>query len=189
MAELVERYGVLEPITDRPTDLYGALVRAIIGQQLSVSSARAIFGRLTERFGGRTPTPEEVLADDPDELRVAVGLSHAKTRYLRSLAECVRDGTLELGRLDQLEDDLVTAELIQVKGLGLWTAHMFLIFTLGRPDVLAWGDLGIRHAAERLYGLDAPAGQTEMETLAEPWRPWRSVACRYLWLSLQTAPV
>jgi DNA-3-methyladenine glycosylase II len=189
MASLVERYGVLEPIRDRPTEPYGALVRAIVGQQLSVLSARAIFGRLTERFGGRTPTPEEVLADDPDELRVAVGLSHAKTRYLRSLAEHVRDGRLDLGGLQQLEDDLVVAELVQVKGLGLWTAHMFLMFTLGRPDVLAWGDLGIRQAARRLYSLDGPPKQPEMEALAEPWRPWRSAACRYLWRSLDVAPV
>jgi DNA-3-methyladenine glycosylase II len=189
MASLVERVGTLEPVTDRPTDLYGALVRAIVGQQLSVVSARAIFGRLTERFGGRTPTPEEVLADDPDELRVAVGLSHAKTRYLRSLAEHVRDGRLELDQLDRLEDDLVVTELIRVKGLGLWTAHMFLLFTLGRPDVLAWGDLGIRQAAQRLYGLEGPPGQAELEALADPWRPWRSVACRYLWRSADNAPV
>ena len=155
MAGLVERYGVLEPLEGRPADLYGALLRAIVGQQLSVTSARAIFGRLTERFGGRTPTPEEVLADDPDELRTAVGLSHAKTRYLRSLAEHVLDGELELGRLDQLSDDQVIAELVEVKGIGLWTSHMFLMFTLGRPDVLASGDLGIRKAIRA-----APTGST-----------------------------
>jgi len=194
MAALVERTGVLEAPslgpgeTARPSDLYGALLRAIVGQQLSVIAARAIFGRLIDRFGGRTPTPEEVLADDPDELRVAAGLSHAKVRYLRSLAEHVRDGKLDLDRLTDLEDDLVVTELTAVKGLGLWTAHMFMIFTMQRPDVLAVGDLGIRHAFERVYGIGHDPTAPEMEHIAEPWRPWRSYACRYLWASAQTAP-
>jgi DNA-3-methyladenine glycosylase II len=202
MAALVERHGPLETLgvggtpsagptgaRGRPADLYGALVRAIVGQQLSVLAARAIFGRLTDRFGGRTPTPEEVLADDPDELRAAAGLSRAKVTFLRSLAEHVLDGTLELDRLDRLEDELVISELVQVKGLGVWSAHMFLIFTLGRPDVLAVGDLGIRRAIERNYALAAIPGPVEIEPLAEPWRPWRSAACRYLWLSLDNAPI
>ena len=136
-----------------PRDHYGALVRAIVGQQLSTRAARAIYGRLTERFGGRPPTPEEVLADDPDELRVAVGLSHAKVRYLRSLAEHVLDGSLALDRLGRLPDDEVIAELIAVKGIGAWSAHMFLMFHLQRPDVLPVGDLGIRKAFQAVYGL------------------------------------
>jgi DNA-3-methyladenine glycosylase II len=187
MAALVERHGVLAPL-ERRGDLYGALVRAIVGQQLSVLAARSIHARLTARFGDRAPTPAEVLADDPDELRAAAGLSRAKVQFLRSLAEHVADGRLELDRLAELEDDLVVAELIQVKGLGTWTAHMFLIFTLGRPDVLASGDLGIRRAAERAYDLAGPPDPPELEALAEPWRPWRTAACRYLWASLGTAP-
>jgi DNA-3-methyladenine glycosylase II len=186
MAGLVERWGVLEPLEARP-DLYGALVRAIVGQQLSVVAARSIYARLTARFGDRAPTPAEVLADDPDELRAA-GLSRAKVQFLRSLAERVSDGGLELDRLSELEDDLVVAELIQVKGLGTWTAHMFLMFTLGRPDVLAAGDLGIRRAAERAYALPGPPDPAELETIAEPWRPWRTAGCRYLWASLGNAP-
>jgi DNA-3-methyladenine glycosylase II len=202
MAGLVDRGGPLEelgPDADpsagptgargRPADLYGALVRAIVGQQLSVLAARAIFGRLIERFGGRTPTPEEVLADDPDELRVAAGLSRAKVVYLRSLAEHVRDGRLELDRLADLPDDEVLSELVQVKGLGVWSAHMFLIFTLGRPDVLAVGDLGIRKAVQRAYGWEEMPTPAAVEALGEPWRPWRSVACRYLWRSLDNAPL
>jgi DNA-3-methyladenine glycosylase II len=195
MASLVERIGLLEEPglgpseSPRPNDLYGALVRAIVGQQLSVTSARAIFGRLVDRFGGRTPTPEEVLLDDPEELRVAVGLSHAKVTYLRSLAERVRGGRLELDHLKELEDDVVVAELTAVKGLGVWTAHMFMIFTMQRPDVLAVGDLGIRHAFERVYGLGHDPTPAEMEHIAEPWRPWRSYACRYLWASAQNAPL
>jgi DNA-3-methyladenine glycosylase II len=173
----------------RPDDHYGALVRSIVGQQLSTRAARAIYGRLTERFGGRTPTPEEVLADDPDALRAAAGLSRAKVGFLRSLAEHVIDGSLELERLDQLSDEDVITELIAVKGLGVWTAHMFLMFHLQRPDVLAVGDLGIRRAVMTLYGLPALPAPAELETIADPWRPHRTLACRFLWRSLDATPV
>ena len=118
-------------------------------------AARAIYGRLTARFGGRPPTPQEILADEPEELRAAAGLSRAKVGFLRSLAEHVLSGELELERLDELADEEVIAELVAVKGLGVWTAHMFLMFHLERPDVLPVGDLGIRRAIERAYGLDA----------------------------------
>jgi DNA-3-methyladenine glycosylase II len=171
-----------------PDDHYGALVRAIVGQQLSVLAARAIYGRLTARFGGRPPTPAEILADDPDELRAAAGLSRAKVGFLRSLAEHVISGELELQRLDDLPDEEVIAELVAVKGLGTWSAHMFLMFQLERPDVLAVGDLGIRRAIERAYGLEAMPTPAEIEKLAEPWRPYRTLACRYLWRSLQNEP-
>jgi DNA-3-methyladenine glycosylase II len=171
-----------------PDDHYGALVRAIVGQQLSVFAARAIYGRLTERFGGRPPTPQEILDQDPEELRAAVGLSRAKVGFLRSLAEHVLSGELELQRLDELSDADVIAELVAVKGLGAWTSHMFLMFQLERPDVLAVGDLGIRRAIERAYVLDALPDAAEIERLAEPWRPYRTLACRYLWRSLQNEP-
>ena len=138
----------------RPADHYGSLLRSIVGQQLSTKAARSIYTRLTERFGGRTPSVEEVLADDPEELRLAAGLSRAKVQYLRSLAGHVRDGTLELERLDELPDDQVIAELTAVKGLGVWSAHMFLMFHLQRPDVLPVGDLGIRRAIMVRYGLE-----------------------------------
>jgi DNA-3-methyladenine glycosylase II len=172
----------------RPADHYGALVRAIVGQQLSTKAARSIYLRLTERFDGSTPTPEQVLADEPEELRAAAGLSRAKVGYLRSLAEHVLSGELELERLDDLDDDTVIAELVAVKGLGMWTAHMFLMFHLQRPDVLPVGDLGIRRAIERAYGLDALPEAAEMERIAEPWRPHRTLACRYLWRSLDNEP-
>ena len=169
-------------------DHYGALVRAIVGQQLSVLAARAIYGRLTARFGGRPPTPQEIIADDPEELRAAAGLSHAKVGFLRSLAEHVISGELELERLHELQDEEVIAELVAVKGIGEWSAHMFLMFQLERPDVLAVGDLGIRRAIERAYGLGALPQAPEIEQIAEPWRPYRTLACRYLWRSLQNEP-
>ncbi len=171
-----------------PDDHYGALVRSITGQQLSVLAARAIYGRLTARFEGRAPTPQEILADEPEELRAAAGLSRAKVSYLRSLAEHVLSGDLELERLDELDDEQVIAELVAVKGLGLWTAQMFLMFHLGRPDVLPVGDLGIRRAIERAYGLQALPLPAEMEEIAAPWRPHRTLACRYLWRSLDNEP-
>src|SRR5205807_3621856 len=115
------------------------------------TAARSIYARLADRYGGRPPTPKEILADDPDEVRAAAGLSRAKVGFLRSLAEHVREGSLELERLDELPDEEVIAELVAVKGLGLWTAQMFLMFHLERPDVLPVGDLGIRRAIERAY--------------------------------------
>jgi DNA-3-methyladenine glycosylase II len=181
--------GLGDPRAGRPHDHYGALVRSIVGQQLSTKAARAIYTRLTERFGERTPTPDEVLADDADELRAAAGLSRAKVGYLRSLAEHVLDGSLELDRLDSLPDEDVIAELVAVKGLGTWSAHMFLMFHLGRPDVLPVGDLGIRRAVMNRYGLRKLPDPKRLERIAKPWVPYRTLACRFLWRSLDATPV
>ncbi len=152
-------------------------------------AANAIYARLIDRFGGRPPTPDEVLADDPEELRTAAGLSHAKVAYLRSLAEHVRDGSLALDKLGRLPDDQVIAELVAVKGLGVWSAQMFLMFHLRRPDVLPVGDLGIRRAIMVAYGLDELPAPAEMERIAEPWRPHRTLACVILWRSQEATPV
>ena len=190
MAGLITDYGgpLGEENSRRPSDVYGALLRAITGQQLSVRAAQAIYGRLLERFGGRPPTPEEILADDPDALRTAAGLSHAKTAALRSLAEHVLAGELQIAALQALPDEQVMRELVAVKGIGEWTAHMFLMFTLHRPDVLAVGDLGIRNAVRDAYGLDTVPTPAALEQLAEPWRPYRTRACLYLWRSLDNEP-
>jgi DNA-3-methyladenine glycosylase II len=181
--------GLGDPRAGRPRDHYGALVRSIVGQQLSTKAARSIYNRLTDRFGGRTPTPDQVLADDPDELKAAAGLSRAKVSFLRSLAEHVLDGSLQLERLDDLPDEEVIAELVAVRGLGVWSAHMFLMFHLGRPDVLPVGDLGIRRAVMHRYGLSELPAPAELERIAQPWRPYRTLACRFLWRSLDAAPV
>ena len=172
----------------RPRDHYGTLVRSIVGQQLSVRAAAAIYRRLLERYGDRTPTPQEVLADDPDELRSAAGLSRAKVTFLRSLAEHVVDGRLELEKLDSLSDEEVMSELVAVKGIGPWSAHMFLMFQLERPDILPVGDLGIRKMIQRHYGLPELPGAAEIERIAEPWRPYRTLACLYLWESFDGQP-
>jgi DNA-3-methyladenine glycosylase II len=187
MARLLDANGVPEPRTPR-SDVYAALVRAIVGQQLSTRAARAIYDRLLERFGGHPPTPQQILDDEPDELRVAAGLSHAKVRYLRSLAEHVASGALEIDRLNELSDEEVIAELVAVNGIGEWTAHIFLMFTLQRPDVLAVGDLGIRRAVQRAYDLPQLPTPGELTAIAEPWRPYRTAACVVLWTSLANAP-
>ncbi len=190
LRRVIDEVGSIEDFyAGRPTDHYGTLVRSIVGQQLSTRAAASIYARLLERFGGKTPTPEEVLADDPDALRTAAGLSHAKVRYLRSLAEHVLDGSLALDSLPDLPDDEVIAELTAVKGIGVWSAHMFLMFHLHRPDVLPVGDLGIRRAVKVHYGLAELPTPAELTEIAEPWRPHRTLACIYLWRSLQATPV
>lgn len=167
-----------------PMTHYAALVRAIVGQQVSVAAANAMWRRLIGHFGDRPPTPEEILAIDPVELRALGALSHAKVRYVRSLAKHVLDGSLELDHIDTLPDDEVVAQLTAVKGIGEWSAHIFMLFQLARDDVMAHGDLGIRRAAQIAWALPQMPTPGELATLAEPWRPHRSAASRLLWLSL-----
>jgi DNA-3-methyladenine glycosylase II len=191
LARLIDAIGPTEDVLRRrgrrPEEPYGALLRSIVGQQLSTKAARTIFERLCTLFGDRTPTPRELLEVDPELLRSA-GLSRAKVTYLRDLAQHVEDGELELDRLAELPDDEISEQLIAIKGLGRWTVDMFLIFHLGRPDVLPVGDLGIRRAVQLSYGLDELPAAAELERIAEPWRPWRSLASLYLWRSLDNAP-
>jgi DNA-3-methyladenine glycosylase II len=171
----------------RPAEAYGALVRSIVGQQLSTKAAATIYGRLIDLFGGRTPTPAELLAADAEDVRGA-GLSRPKVAYLRSLAEHAESGELELDRLTELPDEEVSSQLTAVKGLGQWTADMFLIFHLRRPDVLPVGDLGVRRAVERAYGLPDLPDAARLTEIGEPWRPNRSLASLYLWRSLDNEP-
>jgi DNA-3-methyladenine glycosylase II len=191
MRALVEQHGSLsveERRRGRPADAYGTLIRSIVGQQLSTKAAATIFGRVLDLFGGEVPAPKQLIGADPDALRAA-GLSRAKVAYLRDLAARVEDGDLDLDHLTELSDEQVSEQLTAVKGLGQWTADMFLIFHLGRPDVLAVGDLGIRRAVERAYGLPEIPDAATLTRIAEPWRPYRSLGCLYLWASLDNAPV
>ncbi len=191
MRELIDAHGPLtlaERRRGRPADAYGALLRSIVGQQLSTKAARSIYERLEGLYGGRAPSPADLVATEPEALR-AVGLSWRKVEYLRDLAARVEDGRVDLQRIGEMPDEEVTAELVQIKGLGPWTADMFMIFHLGRPDVLAVGDLGTRAAVKRAYGLPELPAPDELRRIAEPWRPHRSLACLYLWRSLDAEPV
>jgi DNA-3-methyladenine glycosylase II len=190
MARLIDEIGPLhvgQRKRGRPDDPYGVLVRSITGQQLSTKAAATIYGRLTELYGGRTPTPQEILATDPQQLR-AVGLSNAKAAYLRDLAEHIVDGELPVDELTELPDAEVAKLLMAVKGLGRWTVDMFLMFHLGRPDILPVGDLGIRKAVQTHYGLQELPKAGEIEQIAEAWRPHRTLASLYLWESLDNRP-
>jgi DNA-3-methyladenine glycosylase II len=191
LRRLIDEGGPIDPATDRRgsrLDPYEAIARAIVGQQLSTKAAGSIWERLLEVVGGSPPLPSALLAADPEALRAA-GLSWSKVAYLRDLAERVQDGELDPERLGELTDDEVVEELTRIKGVGRWTAEMFLIFNLGRPDVLAAGDLGIRRATQITYGLDELPDAQELERIAEPWRPHRTLACLYLWRSLHVTPV
>lgn len=194
MAALIERIGKIDVATrqkrrseERPPDAYGALLRAIVGQQLSTKAARTIYLRVIDLFGGSTPSPEQLLEAREEDLRAA-GLSGRKTEYIRDLASHVLSGELELDRLDDLSDEEVIAEIVAVRGLGQWTAEMFLLFHLERPDILSGGDLGIRKAIQIEYGLEKMPPPTEVLEIGEPWRPHRSLASLYLWESLAAVP-
>ena len=165
-----------------PLDAFGTLVFQVLGQQLSVSATRAILSRLEERFEGRLPSPAELLATDPQELR-ASGMSNRKAATLRELAERFVDGRLRDEALSRMTDDEVEAALTEVPGIGPWTAHGFLIVALDRPDVLLSGDLALRRAVERAYGFDHLPTEDEMVKVAERWRPYRSLAASYLFAS------
>jgi DNA-3-methyladenine glycosylase II len=186
LAALVRRIGPLDHASrrrGRPDDAYGALVRTIVGQQLSTKAARTIYTRLVALFGDNPPTPEEILSANEDSLRT-VGLSRQKIGYLRDLAAHVQSGELDFATLHDLPDEEVAARIIAVKGLGRWSADMFLIFHLRRPDVLPVGDLGIRRAVEKAYGLPGLPDADGLRSLAGPWRPHRTLACLYLWKTL-----
>jgi DNA-3-methyladenine glycosylase II len=194
MAALIDRLGKLDIATrlrrrkeERPADAYGALLRAIVGQQLSTKAARTIYLRVLDLFGGTTPSPEQLLEASEGDLR-ACGLSGRKTEYVRDLARHVLSGELELDRLPELEDEQVIEEIFAVRGLGRWTAEMFLLFHLQRPDVLSGGDLGIRKAIQVEYGLEEMPTPTRVLEIGEPWRPHRSLASLYLWESLAAVP-
>jgi DNA-3-methyladenine glycosylase II len=194
MAALIERIGEIDVATrlrrrseERPADAYGALLRAIVGQQLSTKAARTIYRRVCEIFGGTTPSPEQLLEASEADLRGA-GLSGRKVEYVRDLAAHVLAGELELERLDELPDEEAIAEIVAVRGLGQWTAEMFLLFHLERPDVLSGGDLGIRKAVQVEYGLDEMPAPARVLEIGEPWRPHRSLASLYLWESLAAVP-
>ena len=159
---------------------FEAVARAIVYQQLSGKAAGTIHGRFHALYGGRAPEPAELLATGDDLLRGA-GLSRQKVGYLRDLAARVAAGDVPLDRVDTLGDEDVVAALTRVKGVGRWTAQMFLMFRLGRPDVLPELDLGVQRGVQLAYGLPALATPREVQTIGASWAPWRTVAAWYLW--------
>jgi DNA-3-methyladenine glycosylase II len=187
MAELIERLGKLSVATRRrgapKPDAYGALLRTVVAQQVSSKAARAIYGRVLDLFGGKTPTADQILATSESDLRGA-GLSGRKVEYIRDLAAHVKSGELELDRLDELSDEEVIEEIVAVRGFGRWSAEMFLTFHLERPDVISGGDLGIRRSMQLNLGLDELPSAEEVEEISQRWRPNRSLAAIYLWESL-----
>jgi DNA-3-methyladenine glycosylase II len=191
LKRVMEEQGPLDPEIDRRgsrPDPFEAVARAIVGQQLSTKAARSIWAKLVDRFEGETPAPDALLRKRTQTLRKA-GLSNAKVEFLRDLAKHVKDGRLDFDRIKDLPDEDVIAALIEVKGVGQWTAEMFLMFHLAREDVVSVGDLGIRRAVQIAYGMDDLPGPEELERIADEWRPHRTLACLYLWRSLDNTPV
>jgi len=170
-----------------PMDAFGVLIFQVAGQQLSVASTRAILERLQERFGGRLPSPRELLAADPADLRRA-GFSARKVETLRELARRFEDGRLSAAALTRMSDDEVEAELTSVRGIGRWTVDGFLLVALQRPDVMLSGDLALRRAIRRAYQLDHLPSEGEVLEIAERWRPYRSLAVSYLFASEYEPP-
>ena len=186
LRELMRAQGPCRLAARQHADPFKALTRAIVGQQLSAKAAATIFSRFEALFDA-FPTPTQVLAVPEDRLR-GVGLSSQKLGYLRDLCRRIVEGELPLDVLDRMDDEAVIENLTQVKGIGRWTAEMFLIFRLQRPDVLPVGDLGIVRAVQRAYKLRKAPSPDRLTRIGEAWRPYRSVACWYLWASLNNEP-
>lgn len=181
LAPLIKRVGRCRLPDGRTRHPFAALVRAILSQQLSGKAAETIHGRVVAVLGGPAHlTPARLLEADPDALRAA-GVSRPKIGYLRDLASRICDGRLDLEALETQSDDEVVAAITAVKGMGRWSAEMFLMFRLNRPDIFPVGDLGIVKGVQKLFGMKRRPKARTMERLAESWRPYRSVAAWYLW--------
>jgi DNA-3-methyladenine glycosylase II len=187
IGELIRTHGSCGLATAQKADHFVALAQAVVSQQLSTRAASTIYGRMLDLLPERRLTPDTLLSISPDLLRSA-GLSRSKASYLADLARAVREARVELDTLEALDDEAVIVELTKVKGIGRWSAEMFLMFRLHRPDVLPVGDQGIVRAMQRAYRLRKAPTADRMRKIAEPWRPYRSVACWYLWASLDNAP-
>ncbi len=187
LRQLITTYP--KPSFIKHTDYYQELVSSVIGQQLSLAAARAIEGRFKDLFDGAFPTPEQILTVDVETLR-GVGFSRPKARYVQDLAQKILDGVVTFDDLDGKSNDEIMNELTQVKGIGSWTVHMFLMFCMARQDVLPIGDLGIRNGVTQLYSLPKQATPDDVTLVAQKnnWRPYESIASWYVWQSLENAP-
>ena len=185
LAEVIRRVGPFE--LEQRRGRFQSLVRSILAQQISTAVARSMFKKLEARLAPCKLSPENLSQLSFDDLR-GIGLSRQKATYLQDLSAKVLDGTVRLHRVHRLTDEEIIDELIQVKGIGRWTVQMFLIFCLGRPDVFAPDDFGLRSAIQRLYELPELPKRTEAERIAMPWQPHSTVASWYLWRSLELEP-
>lgn len=188
LAPIIGKYGLC---TIKPhTDYYQDLVESIIGQQLSVKAAATIRGRFKALFGDTLPTPQQILDTDVQQLRGA-GLSAQKANYVRDLAGHILDGRIKFDHMPSASNEQIIAELTDVKGIGEWTVHMFLMFCMGRLDVLAHGDLGIRNGIRKVYDLDHAPSPQEIKDIAVQygWAPYQSIACWYIWSALDNKPI
>ena len=185
LRDLMRVHGKCGLADAQHADPFGALMKAIVSQQLSTKAAHTIYTRLLALFDG-PPTPRALAVLTDAQLR-GVGLSGQKLRYMRDLGLKVQDGSVPLHALDAMSDEQVIVALTQVKGIGRWTAEMFLMFRLHRPDVLPVDDLGIVKAVQKAYGLRKTPSPDRLSRIGEAWRPYRSVACWYLWRSLNNA--
>lgn len=186
LARLIRTHGPCALGTRARRDSFAALVRAIIFQQLATAAATTIHGRVMTALGGRTCPPPARWQSTPDETLRAAGLSGQKLRYIRDLCQHVDAGTIDVRGLHRLDDDAVIAALTQVKGVGRWTAEMFLMFQLNRPDVLPLGDLGVVTGLARVYGDGTKLSADAMTAIGETWRPYRSIGSWYMWRALET---
>jgi DNA-3-methyladenine glycosylase II len=186
LAAAIKRIGPCRLAERQRRDHLTALVGAVVSQQLSTKAAATIFGRFTALFENAEIPGVAAVARLDDETLRRVGLSRQKIGYLRDLCARIVDGRLQLGELDTLADDEVVDRLVAVRGFGRWTAQMFLMFRLHRPDVLPVDDLGLVNAVQRLYGLRKRPESKVILKIGEKWRPYRSVACWYLWQTLRT---
>jgi DNA-3-methyladenine glycosylase II len=187
LALVIERAGLC---AIRPRkDYYQKVVESIIGQQLSVKAAASIRRRFIELFGGKFPSPDQILVAEHSDLR-GVGLSNAKVTYVKDLAQHVIDGRLEFEKFNDMSNDEIIAELTAVKGVGEWTAHMFLMFAMVRLNILPTGDLGIRTGMRDLYGLATLPSPEQMHEIARKnnWHPYESIASWYIWHAKDNAP-
>lgn len=186
LARVIKAYG--PPELNPHGDHYKQLLGSIIGQQLSVKAAASIRGRVFDHFSGK-PTPQKLLAAEPDKLR-SLGLSRAKVTYVKDLAQHIIDGRLDMVHVSTLPNDELIEQLVAVKGIGVWSAHMFMIFGLGRLDVLPVGDLGVRKAVMNLYNLRQLPSPERLKKLSKQngWLPYESIAAWYLWRSLDNSP-
>jgi DNA-3-methyladenine glycosylase II len=184
--DLIRQFGPCGMAAAQRADHFAAIVKAITAQQLSVKASQTIYRRVADLFPGGTPTPDLFASITDDQLRAA-GLSRQKVVYVRDLSAKVLDGTLPLTHLDSMDDEAVIEAITRVKGLGRWSAEMFLMFRLHRPDVMPVDDLGIVNAMTRVYRLRKKPKARRMLQISESWRPYRSVACWYLWRSLQNS--